>query len=287
MDPWVVGPLALGALFAAGVLAILNELLPAAPPLGAALRRLHPELPPPARSRTVRLLRRFPVPTDDLTLLGRTTGHYATSLAVAAGLGLAAPLLLAMALVASGRDLSAPLVAAGGLLGPAMAAGLAFAVHRDVAFRARRLRRDVRPVVAVYLSLVAMERGAGHGSVESMERASQVGDGWVIQRIRETLLLARSHHRPPWHELTVLGDRLGLPELSDVGQIMHGSGQSGAQVHRTLLDRAASLRDQIRTDALARAEAVTGKLEIPGAVLLVVLAAFVIYPITQRVYLGS
>jgi tight adherence protein C len=288
MDLLLVGSLAVGALFAAGVLVLAVEALPAAPALGAALHRLHPELPSPARPRLVeRLLRQVPLPSEDLALLGRTTGQHATSLAVAVALGLAAPVLLGVLLAASGRSMSGPLVAAGGLLGPAAAVGLAFVVHRDVAFRARRLRRDCRSMVAVYLSLVAMQRGAGHGSVESLERAGQVGDGWVVQRIREALLRARSHRRPPWNELTELGGRLGIPELSDVGQIMQSAGQSGAQVHRSLLDRAASLRDQIRADALARAEAVTGKLEIPGAVLLVVLAAFVIYPITQRVYLGG
>ena len=94
----------------------------------------------------------------------------------------------------------------------------------------------------------------------------------------------RSHHRPPWDELSALANQIGVVELGDVGQIMHSSGQSGAQVHRTLLERADSLRDELRAEALARAEATTGKLEVPGAVLLVVLAAFVIYPITQRVF---
>jgi hypothetical protein len=289
MDVLLVASLAVGALAATGVLILANELLPAAPALGAALHRLHPDLPASTggRQMATRLLRRFPVPRDDLALLGRTTSQYAGSLLTAAVLGMVLPLLVGVMLASAGRSLPGPLVAAGGLLSLAAAAGLAFAVHRDVAFRAKRLRRDCRVVIAVYLSLVAMERAAGHGSVESLERASQVGDGWIMQRIREALLRARSHHLPPWRELTALGDQVGVPELSDVGQIMHSSGQSGAQVHRTLLERADSLRDQIRTDALARAEAVTGRLEIPGAVLLVVLAAFVIFPITQRIYLGS
>jgi hypothetical protein len=291
MDPVVAASLALGALAATGVLIIAGELLPATPALGAALRRLH-DGPAPAgptsRGRRVPrwLARRFPVPRDDLALLGYRTERYLATVLAAAGTGAVSPILVAAMLTAAGRSLPAQAAAVASVASVAAAAGFAAAAHRDVAYRARRLRAEFRHVVAVYLVLVAMERGGGHGTVEALERAGQVGDNPVMQRIRDALLRARSHHLPPWEELAELGTRIGVPELADVGQIMRGSGQSGAQVHRTLLEQAASLRDRIRTDALARAEATTGRLEIPGAVLLLVLAAFVIYPITQRIYLG-
>jgi hypothetical protein len=288
MDLLLLGSLAVGALAAAGVMILLGELVPAVPALGPALRRLHPE---EQRRRDPLagmggLLRRFPVPRESLALLGRSTGYYLTTLLVAGLAGLALPVLVGMMLAAAGRHLPAPAVAASAGLSLAAAAVFALIAHSDLQFRARRVRREFRSVVAVYLSLVAMERGSGHGSVESLERAAEVGDGWVIRQIRQSLLRARTHHRPPWDELTALGRELGVPELGDVGQIMQSSGQSGAQVNRTLLERADSLRDQIRADALARAEATTGKLEIPGAILLFILAAFVIYPITQQVYIG-
>jgi hypothetical protein len=288
VDLVLVGSMALGALAAAGVLILVRELLPATPALGPALQRLHPGLP--ARRAPLggadRLVRRLPVPYDSLALLGHTTGRYLGSLLLAALAGLALPVVGGVMLASAGRQLPGPALAAGAGLSLATAAVFVLVAHSDVQFRARRVRREFRSVVAVYLSLVAMERGAGHGPVESLERAAEVGDGWVIRRIRETLLRARAHHRPPWDELTALGRELGVAELSDVGQIMQSAGQSGAQVNRTLLERADSLRDQIRADALSRAEATTGKLEIPGAVLLFILAAFVIYPITQRVYIG-
>jgi hypothetical protein len=53
-------------------------------------------------------------------------------------------------------------------------------------------------------------------------------------------------------------------------------------VHQTLLARAGSLRDQIRVEAIARAKAVTTKLDIPGAVLLLLVAGFAIYPLLAR-----
>lgn len=277
----------LGALAAVGVLILVRELLPAAPPLGAALRRLHPDESPvraPAASVTHLAFRLWPVPHESLALLGRTTRQYYLSL-LAAGLGgLALPVVAGFLLLTSGRALPSVLLAAGGLISLATGLGFAYAAHRDVEFRAKRARAEFRGAVAVFLSLVAMERAAGHGSVESLERAAQVSDGWVFLRIREALLRARSHHRPPWDELSALSAQIGVVELGDVGHIMHSSGQAGAQVHRTLLERADSLRDELRAEALAQAEATTGKLEIPGAVLLVVLAAFIIYPITQRVF---
>jgi hypothetical protein len=289
MDLVLVGSLLVGLLAAGGVLILDNELLPATPALGPALRRLHPELPPAGGGRvlaTQRLLRRFPVPLDSLALLGYTPSRYFGTMAGAAIAGLALPIVAGFMLAAAGRQVSGPVALAGAGASLLAAAAFALVAHGDVQFRAKRVRREFRSVVAVYLSLVAMERGAGHGTVESLERAAEVGDGWVIQRIRATLLRARAHHRPPWEELEVLGKQIGVPELGDVGQIMQSSGQSGAQVNRTLLERADSLRDQIRAESLARAEATTGKLEIPGAVLLFILAAFVIYPITQRVYVG-
>lgn len=290
MDPTLLLSLAVGALGAAGALIITGELLPATPALPAALRRLHPDT-----GRTVaagarggparRWARRWPVPHADLVLLGRDPAWYATVIATTAAGGAAVPMVAGVVLAVNGRWLPAA-GATAGFGSVALAAGCVLVVHRDVAYRARRLRRDFRQVLAVYLTLVAMERGAGHGTVESLERASQVGSSRVMAQLRDALVRARTHHRPPWDELAALGERIAVPELSDLGQIMRGSGRSGAQVHRSLLERAASLRDQLRTDALARAEATTGRLEIPGAVLLLVLAGFVIYPITQRIYLG-
>ncbi len=278
---------AIGALAAIGVLILVRELLPASPPLGAALRRLHPDDLPerrPSISFSTLAFQLWPVPYESLALLGRTTRHYYLSLLAAGIGGMALPGIAGFLLISSGRGLPPFLMAAGGLLSLITGALFVYAAHRDVEFRAKRARAEFRGAVAIFLSLVAMERAAGHGSVESLERAAQVSDGWVFLRIREALLRARSHHRPPWDELSALAARIGVAELGDVGQIMHSSGQSGAQVHRTLLERADSLRDELRAEALAKAEATTAKLEIPGAVLLVVLAAFVIYPITQRVF---
>jgi hypothetical protein len=105
----------------------------------------------------------------------------------------------------------------------------------------------------------------------------------VFERIRTALRLAQLQMHSPWDELRELSDEIGVPELGDVGAIMQSSGTEGAQVHETLRTRADSLRDQIRTDNLSRAEAVTGRLDVPGALLVFVLMGFVLYPFLTRV----
>ncbi|NHW87668.1 type II secretion system F family protein, partial [Escherichia coli] len=86
-----------------------------------------------------------------------------------------------------------------------------------------------------------------HGPVQSLERAAAICEGWVFDRISEALRMAQMQMHSPWDELRDLADRIGIPELGDVGAIMRSSGSEGAQVHETLRSRADSLRDQIRT----------------------------------------
>ena len=118
---------------------------------------------------------------------------------------------------------------------------------------------------------MALQLSAAHGPVQSLERAAAVCDGWVFDRIRESLRIAQMQMHSPWDELRELAEKIGIPELGDVGAIMRSSGSEGAQVHETLRSRADSLRDQIRTDNLARAEGVTSRLDIPGSLLVFVL----------------
>jgi tight adherence protein C len=288
VNPILIASLAVGAAAAGGVLLMVRELLPAPPALGAALDRLHlgwPADPLPTAPAGGHHLRRLPVPYESLALLDRTGRDYVLALAAGAAAGLALPMVLAVMAAAAGRLAMSAALVAGGLAAAAASAGCgALVAHLEVTARAGRVRRQFRPVVASYLSLVAMERAAGHGSVESLERAAQVGDGPAVRRIRDALQRARAHHRPPWDELQAVAGRLGVPELADVGQIMRSSGLAGAQVHRTLLQRAQSLRDQIRTDALAQAERTTTTLEVPGVLLLFLLVAYFLYPLTQQIH---
>jgi hypothetical protein len=219
------------------------------------------------------------VPAADLRLLGRTPEEFVTSLAVTTLIGLALPsaLLGLLTLMGRGLGVGVPVVA---VLGFAVA--LIVVVYRDVARKAANARRECRRAVCTFIDLVALQRAAGRGTEESLNRAASKGSGWVFARIRRTLLRAELEVTAPWDGLKQLGTDLGVPELGDLGDIMQAAGVTGAQVYRTLRARATSLRSQIRTDELSRAELRTSQLEIPGALLLIVLMLLALYPFAAR-----
>lgn len=277
-----------GSTVGLGLFLLIREALPATPALGPALRRLHR----PARatptvgssrgdldwlSGPARWLR---PPHRELALINRTPEEYTLSLVLSGLVGLATPILASAVLFAV--DYRPPIVipaVAGlglGMLGALLA-------HRGVVVKAETARREFRAAVCTYLDLVALQLSAAHGPVQALERAAAVCDGWVFGRIREALRLAQLQMHSPWDELRELAAKIGVPELGDVGAIMQSSGTEGAQVHETLRSRADSLRDQIRTDNLAKAEAVTSRLDIPGALLVFVLIGFVLYPFIARI----
>ncbi|MDZ5447311.1 type II secretion system F family protein [Micromonospora sp. 4G57] len=273
-----------GAVVGLGLFLVVREALPATPALGPALRRLHQ---PPGRTAVPgsgpdwlggfsRWLR---PPHRQLALIDRTPEQYALSVLLSALVGLALPTVLSTVLFLGG--VSVPVVVPVlGSLGMALVAGLL--AHRAVLAKADAARDEFRQAVCTYLDLVALQLSAAHGPVQSLERAAAVCDGWVFDRIRESLRIAQLQMHSPWDELQELADRIGIPELGDVGAIMRSSGSEGAQVHETLRSRADSLRDQIRTDNLARAEGVTSRLDIPGSLLVFVLLGFAVYPFLAR-----
>ncbi|MFI7433424.1 type II secretion system F family protein [Micromonospora haikouensis] len=274
-----------GAAVGLGLFLVVREALPAAPALGPALRRLH-QPPGTGRAATGRRLdwiggfaRWLRPPHRQLALLDRTPEQYALSLLLSALVGLVTPTFLGAVLFLGGVSvpLAVPLL---GSLGMAFVAALI--AHRSVLTRADAARDEFRQAVCTYLDLVALQLSAAHGPVQALERAAAVCDGWVFDRIRESLRIAQMQMHSPWDELRELADRIGIPELGDVGAIMRSSGSEGAQVHDTLRSRADSLRDQIRTDNLARAEGVTSRLDIPGSLLVFVLLGFAVYPFLAR-----
>ncbi|GIJ22343.1 type II secretion system F family protein [Micromonospora lutea] len=275
-----------GATLGLGVFLVVRELVPATPALGPALRRLHQPPgaahPHPADRRLdwlTGLARWLRPPHRQLALLDRTSEQYALSLLLSALIGLSAPALLSVTLLSVGVSLPLAVPVLGSL---GLALLCALVAHRSVLAKADAARDEFRQAVCTYLDLVALQLSAAHGPVQSLERAAAICEGWVFDRISEALRMAQMQMHSPWDELRDLADRIGIPELGDVGAIMRSSGSEGAQVHETLRSRADSLRDQIRTDNLARAEGVTSRLDIPGALLVFVLLGFAIYPFLAR-----
>lgn len=277
-----------GAAVGAGVFLFVRELMPVTPALAPALRRLHQQRQATGDERRRRrrldwlggLARWLRPPQQELDLLGRTPEQYALSILISALCGLVTPIVVVTILGAAGIRPPFVVPVFAGLL---LAAAAAWVAHQDVLSKAERARREFSRAVCTYLDLVALQISAAHGPVQSLEQAAEICDGWVFARIRDALHIAQLQMRSPWEELRELSERIGIPELGDVGAIMQSSGIEGAQVHDTLRSRADALRDQIRTEALARAEGVTSRLDIPGALLVFVLLGFVLYPFMARV----
>jgi type II secretion system (T2SS) protein F len=282
MIPIAIGT---GGLVGLGAFLLIWRALPARPVAGRALRRLHADgLDPLALGGLATgapwWQRLWRPPSRELALIGRSTQHYWTSVGLSALIGFAIPPVgTAVLLVLFGLALPFAIPSVGSL---GFAALLAWMAHQDVISKASNARYEFRRACCSYLDLVSLELAAGHGPVAALERACAGIDGWVFERLRETLLRAQLQLHQPWDELRDLAAAIDVPELGDVGDIVQAAGAEGAVVHETMLARAESLRDQIRVEALARAKATTSKLDIPGAALLLVLALFVIYPLLAR-----
>ncbi|MEW2386010.1 type II secretion system F family protein [Micromonospora sp. NPDC047707] len=271
-----------GAMAGLGLFLLVVQLIPAPPALGPALRRLHamssPSSPPAGISW---LRRRFAVPHADLRLLSRSTDQYLLTLGLSALFCLILPALITIAVAVLALPIPVFIPVAGTIA--AALAGVVLA-HREVTVKAAAARAEFTRAMCTYLDLASHQVLGGHGPVESLDRAASVCQGWVFARIREALLSAQLQLRPPWDELKVLARDIEVIELGDLADIMRTAGNEGANVHQTLRARADSMRDRIRTEALAQAELRTNKLDIPAAALILVLLVLIGYPFMARLF---
>jgi hypothetical protein len=277
-----------GGITGFGFYLLLRGALPAGPALGAALQRVHspaaaapvaPDSSPLGRWLTARLGDRLRPPHRELRLIGHSTERYVVEKIGFPLVGLIFPFLLTFLLAVMRIELPF-LVPVGASL--ALAVLFFFLVDVSVKQRAAEAREQFVRAVAVYLDLVALERSASHGPVESLERAAKVGTGWVFERIRESLAGARFANVAPWDGLSQVGDEIGVPELGDVGDIMRLSGTEGAQVYQTLVSRSQSLRVALRTKEQDRANTATTLLYIPTSLTVLVLFVLAGYPFLIR-----
>ena len=270
-----------GAVTGAGAGCVLASLVPTSPDLKAALANLRPE-PVSAPRRDVRLgiLSRLDLPSRDLELVGDSPDRFLLKKLLFGALGLAFPPVLAALMAIIG--LSLPLVIPG-LASLALGAALFFAPDLDVRRRAAAAREEMRRAVCVYLELVALERVADAGTAEALQRAADVGDGLAFGLIRDALVRAQLGGRPAWQGLASLGERVQLPELADVADIMRVSGEDGAAVYTTLRARAASLRTAVLTASAAEANAASERMIMPVALLGIAFMGLLGYPAFARI----
>ncbi len=285
--------LLVGAFIGAGLAALLWWLTPLVPdPVAAEGLRHGPpaghESPLPGSGLHGLLDRvtRLVVPSarsQDLELLGTSASELTLRKLGYALLGLLFPPLLSlvMALVGLRLPFAMPLIA-----GAALGVALFLVPDVDVVRRAAAAREEIRHALWVYLELVALERAADAGVGEALERAAAIGDARFFDLVRDALTRTQLAGEAPWHAFERLGARLGVPELTDVTQIMRLTGEDGAGVYGTLRSRAASLRGALLAESATRANSASEQMVAPVAMLGVAFLLLLGYPALARIVFG-
>jgi Flp pilus assembly protein TadB len=183
---------------------------------------------------------RYTTLRQDLLLTG-TSFDALMGRKVVAGVGGYLLALLATSWLQYGRGVhlatGAPLVVA------LIVAAIAFlAPDVDIRKEAKRRRDEFKEDLATYLELVSLEM-VGYAAAETaLPTAAQLGGTWSMLLIRETLQYARDSGENTWDALAGLGQRIGVPDLRELGSLIKNVADDGAQVRQTLSARAASMR---------------------------------------------
>lgn len=287
MSTWlVVG----GLLSGFGCWLFIRELIPTGPNLRAALDRLdsaggRADDQAPFRVRLGRHLAAevpwLPVPGADLRILGKDQSDWLASKIGFGAVGLAlAPSLSALAAL-GGRSLPWA-IPVGGML--TLGALMFLLPDLTTRAKARSRRADFRHALAIYVDLVALERGAGAAPTEALEAAAQVGSGWAFGWIRTALEQARRASQPPWDGLARLATEIGIGELNDLAEIAEVAGQEGARILETLAARAEAMRTQALAATKAQAGARSTTMVLPISLLAGGFLVLLIFPDFYRLF---
>jgi len=156
----------------------------------------------------------------------RTPGDFMTAKLLLALAGLTAPALITglawlLGLIAAPWPLGLGLVGAAlGFFWPD------FALRQDAGTWAQ----SSADAVSVYFDLVTLIRLGNASAVQALTEAANLADAPVFVEIRDALTRARLQQRPPWAELHALADRLDLPDIADLADIMALDEQGAALV---------------------------------------------------------
>jgi hypothetical protein len=219
----------------------------------------------------------------DLDIVGETASTLALHKLGYALLGLMFPPVLSLVMAIVGMRVALSVPVAFSLL---LAAVLFFVPDADLRRRAAAERDAFRRAVCVYLELVALERAADAGAGESLARAAAVSDARPFLMVRDELDRAQLAGVPAWRGLARLAERVGVPELGDVADIMTLTGEDGAAVYSTLRAKASSLRGALLSRDAAQANTASEHMIIPVALLGVAFMALLGYPAFARIVFG-
>lgn len=126
------------------------------------------------------------------------------------------------------------------------AVGLAV-VESDRATKASAIRNEIRLALTQFLELTSIMLAAGAGAETALEQASIQGRGRGFDLFSREVARAKEDPRlSAFTALRDLGDRIGISELTDFGNVMILSSESSTTVRQALDDKASLivLREQ-------------------------------------------
>ena len=219
----------------------------------------------------------------DLEITGIGPEAFISRTVTVAGSCALGPLMLCLLAVMAGAQLPTGIVLLSVMLAAPVSAALSVA---GLVRRAEDRRRHFRVVVGSFVDLVVLSLAGGVGIDGALHAASQVSSDWASQRMGRTLTMARDAGAAPWAALEALGRQLAVPELIELATTVQLAGTEGARIRQSLAARAASLRGHEQADAESAANAMTERLFLPGALLLLGFLLFIGYPAFQRILGG-
>ncbi len=284
--------LLVGAVLGLGLWLLVSALAPARVPLPLASQRLQregrladleAEQPPGIVARVGaallpvigdhRILRR--TTRADLAVVGRSVEeHVGRKCLMAIAGAVYVPLLAAMA-AAAGVTLPFGLP-----LWLALVSAAVGYVLPDVVLKgeADERRRGFRHALGAFVDVMVMLLAANEGIEGALHLAADAGDGWAFAEIRKALRDAQLQGETPWRALSRLGQEMGVTELVELSASAALAGSEGASVRRSLIAKAASIRNHAATEEEAEAQAASARMTLPMLVLLVGFILFIGYP---------
>jgi Flp pilus assembly protein TadB len=208
---------------------------------------------------------------------------FASRLVVTVGVAALAPVALWLVLQVLGVGLPIGAAVVGVCIGPAL--GVAIPVSGLVR-RGSERRRHVRVVLGSFVDLVVLSLAGGVGIDGALHSASRVTPDWAARRMARALGTARDAGATPWGALAELGEELDVPELVELSTTVQLAGTEGARIRQSLTARGASLRRHEQAEAESAANAMTERLFLPGALLLLGFLVFIGYPAIHRILGG-
>jgi Flp pilus assembly protein TadB len=213
---------------------------------------------------------------QDLALTGRTFEQALGRKVTLAGAGLLIG-LLGSAVIGWAGDIPIP-AGAPVVLAAVFAAIMFFLPDLEARQEAAKRRAEFRRALETYLDLVALEMAGSAAPAEALPSAARIGTGWPLALIRDTLYRATRAGRSPWTALADLGQRIGVGELRDLGQLIALVSQDGARVRSTLTARAQTMRRHELADLQGKAGKADQSMRIAQILIGLGFIAFLGYP---------